>query len=1035
VALKVLPYAGMLDPRQLQRFHNEAQAAACLHHTNIVPVYFVGSERGVHFFAMQFIDGQTLAAVIRQLRQPAEQTPEEHTTAYQPADHPSPAADTEPLTRQLTRSGAGSKRGREFYRQVAELGAQAAEALDHAHQMGIVHRDVKPGNLLLDNAGRLWVTDFGLAHIQHGEASLTMTGDLVGTLRYMSPEQALAKRAVIDHRTDVYSLGATLYELLALEPVFGGKDRQELLRQIAFEEPRRPRRLNKAVPRELETVVLKAMEKNPGDRYATAQELADDLERWLKDEPIRARRPTVMQRLRRWARRHRPVVAGLAGGLLMLLVLGIVLAFAYQRRLTQTERGVTAALAQAETFLEEGDEQIDHPERWLATVQRAELAVERAEEVLATGPATEELAGRVREMRAAAEAAVTDSHLLVQLDRIRLEQAVAQDGSYDLARVAPLYAELLRKYGVDPAVPEAAAARVRDSRLRKALLAALADWSAVTYDTQDEGEVRRLWKVYRLVLPPDSLEGRLRAAVERHDGTDLVKLAKEPGYQDLPPATLVVLARLLVYRGEWAAAEQLLRAGLERKPADFWLNHWLGTVLLNQQPPRAEEAVRYRMAALVLRSESAGAHMSLGDALSIKGDLDEAIRRYQAALQINPKYAPAHNHLGVALYKKGDLDGAIACYRTARDLDPKYAEPHASLGNYLHDKGDLDGAIACYQKAIDLDPKFAQAHSNLGNVLANKGDLDGAIAEYRKAIALDPKHAYYHTNLGGALRDKKDLDRAIAEHRKAVELDPKLAQAHFNLGLALYEKKDLDGASAAFRKAIDNDPKDYHAHANLGGVLLVQGYFVEARTALRRCLELQPEHDPTRQFVSRQLQACERFAALDEKLAAVLGGQAEPSSAAERTELASLCQHPARRLYVTAARFAADAFAADARLAADLSQAHRYNAACAAAIAGCGQGKDAEKLDDRERTRLRQQALTWLRADLAAWRKAAEAKLRPVVRQRMQHWLGDTDFAGVRDPQALAKLPETERQEWQKLWADVNELFAKTGEMSSEQQK
>src|SRR5262249_28238486 len=151
---------------------------------------------------------------------------------------------------------------------------------------------IKPSNLMLDSRGKVWVTDFGLAHVQ-SEKTLTMTGDLVGTLRYMSPEQALAKRVVIDHRTDIYSLGVTLYELLTLAPAFAGNDRQELLRQIAFEEPKPPRRINKSIPAELETIVLKAMEKNPADRYATGAEMAEDLRRFEAGEPIRARPATA----------------------------------------------------------------------------------------------------------------------------------------------------------------------------------------------------------------------------------------------------------------------------------------------------------------------------------------------------------------------------------------------------------------------------------------------------------------------------------------------------------------------------------------------------------------------------------------------------------------------------------------------------------------------------------------------------------------------------------------------------------------------
>jgi serine/threonine protein kinase/tetratricopeptide (TPR) repeat protein len=326
VALQVLPLAGTMDPRRLQRFHNEAKAAACLHHTHIVPVFAVGSERGVPFYAMQLIDGVSLAAALQDLRPTRKEKDESRdgpaTTPYS-LQGGAAAPSTAPVAALSTSKPGGDAA---YFQRVAELAAQAAEALDYAHQMGVVHRDVKPANLLLDGRGGLWVTDFGLAQLQ-ADSGLTLTGDLVGTLRYMSPEQALAKRVVIDHRTDVYSLGATLYELLTLRPVFGGGDRQELLRQIAFEEPARPRRVNKAVPAELETITLKALEKNPADRYGMAQELADDLRRFLDDKPIKARRPSLAQRAGKWGRRNRRLVA-VTAVILVLMVFGLAVSTA-----------------------------------------------------------------------------------------------------------------------------------------------------------------------------------------------------------------------------------------------------------------------------------------------------------------------------------------------------------------------------------------------------------------------------------------------------------------------------------------------------------------------------------------------------------------------------------------------------------------------------------------------------------------------------------------------------------------------------------
>ncbi|TWU29978.1 Serine/threonine-protein kinase PknB [Bythopirellula polymerisocia] len=350
VALKVLPFAAMWDHKQLARFQNEAQAAAQLHHPNIVPVFAVGEERGVHFYAMQFIAGRSLDQVVRALRY------EEESSSSERAGHAVStlvAQTTEPSAHPLLSSRhTGSHT--EYCEAIARLGIQAATALHHAHQCGVIHRDIKPSNLLLDDQQKLWITDFGLARIANNPG-VTMTGDVVGTLRYMSPEQAGGIQLVVDARTDIYSLGATLYELLTLQPACPGEDRQEVLRAISEKEPIPPRVINAGIPHDLETIVLGAMTKSREDRYASAEKLAEDLSRFLEGKPTLARRPTLRDRSAKWIRRHRVLVSLAAIFLVVLAAVSTTSALLLVREQGRTQ----AALQSAEENLQQARQVVD----------------------------------------------------------------------------------------------------------------------------------------------------------------------------------------------------------------------------------------------------------------------------------------------------------------------------------------------------------------------------------------------------------------------------------------------------------------------------------------------------------------------------------------------------------------------------------------------------------------------------------------------------------------------------------------------------
>jgi serine/threonine protein kinase len=353
VALKVLPFHRLMDPLYLKRFEREARAAARLHHTNIVPVFGVGEDGGIHFYAMQYIAGQGLDRVISELRRFRQAGGQGGSEAYSHSFSDSASSIAQSLGGggfdaqganqygDATSSSSEPEGGissvsdhsfSKYLRCVAGLGIQVADALAYAHSQGVLHRDIKPSNLLLDSAGIIWVTDFGLAKADDTE-DLTHSGDVIGTLRYVAPER-LAGR--YDARSDIFSLGLTLYELLTLRPAYDDKVQGRLVQQVTAAEPPSPRRIDRRIPSDLNTIIETAIAKEPERRYSTASEFAKDLQRFLEDRPIEARKAGRVEQAWRWCRRN-PAIASLGAAFLAALFIGLG-AVIWQWRLTEGQR-------------------------------------------------------------------------------------------------------------------------------------------------------------------------------------------------------------------------------------------------------------------------------------------------------------------------------------------------------------------------------------------------------------------------------------------------------------------------------------------------------------------------------------------------------------------------------------------------------------------------------------------------------------------------------------------------------------------------
>jgi tetratricopeptide (TPR) repeat protein len=373
--------------------------------------------------------------------------------------------------------------------------------------------------------------------------------------------------------------------------------------------------------------------------------------------------------------------------------------------------------------------------------------------------------------------------------------------------------------------------------------------------------------------------------------------------------------------------------------------------------------------------------------------------------------------VGLALSKRGKTVEAEKAFRDWTRRLPKDPQAHYNLGNLLCEQQRLPEAMTELHTAIDLCPSYAEAHDNLGLVLSAQGDFPAAEAAHRKAIEFyTDKEGLYraYINLGSALARQDRQPESVEIFHKAIDLRPELPDGHYSLGLAMVEQGRMAEAITAFRATTDRKSDHSDAQCNLGFALLQVGQYREAREVLSRCLDLIPTDHPGRARIKQVISACPRLAALDDRLPAMLAGKDEPADATQRAELASVCL--AKGLVAASTRLYEEAF----RERPELTAGRRYDAARAAALAGCGHGKDSDAITDERRALCREQTLTWLRAELASSEKlgatatgCAQARRRLLLLQR------SPDFAGLRDQADLARLPDAEKLQWREFWADL----------------